>query len=44
MRTFLRISICCLTMTFLLPAALLADDRLSGTWELSMSALPGSYN
>jgi hypothetical protein len=38
MRTLLRIGICCLAMTFLLPAALLADDLLSGTWELDTAA------
>jgi hypothetical protein len=38
MRSLLRIGICYLAMTFILPAALLADDLLSGTWELDTAA------
>ena len=38
MRNLLRIGICYLAMTFILPAALLADDLLSGTWELDAAA------
>ena len=38
MRTLLRIGVCYLAMTFLMPAALLADDLLSGAWELDTAA------
>jgi hypothetical protein len=38
MQSLLRIGICYLAMNFLWPAALLADDLLSGTWELDTAA------
>jgi hypothetical protein len=38
MRSLLRIGVCYLAMTFMMPAALLADDLLSGAWELDTAA------
>ena len=38
MRSLLRIGICYVAMIFMMPAALLADDLLSGTWELDTAA------
>ena len=38
MQTLMRIGICYLAMTVMLPAALLADDLLNGTWELDSAA------
>jgi hypothetical protein len=38
MRTLLRIGICYLAMICMMPTALLADDLLSGAWELDTAA------